>query len=158
MKALIPALALCMALPTAVVIANPAQPPGSVAPSVPRFAPHRPPMAPIPGAPESEAGVPDPHFIAHMLAALEIEIGIRQDQLDAWRNFTDALLAVTQPPRPPAAPGTVEAFAMPTAIATDLAERGKRAEDLIVAVSKLRSTLTPDQLERVKRAEAALPR
>jgi hypothetical protein len=158
MKAIIPALALCIALPTAVVIANPGQPHGSVAPPVPRFATHRPPMAPLPGAPVPEAGVPGPHFIAHMLAALENEIGIRQEQLEAWRNFTDALLAVTQPPRPPAALGKVEAFAMPTAIAADLAERAKRAEDLMIAVSNLRSTLTPDQLERAKRAEAALPR
>ena len=89
------------------------------------------------------------------LAALAIEIGIRQDQLEVWRNFTDALLAATQPPRPPAAAGVTEAFAIPAVIAADVAERGKRAETLMTAVNKLGSTLTPDQLERAKRAEAA---
>lgn len=152
MKGLIPALALCTALPVAVVSANPDQPAGPAAPPVSGFAAHRPSSPPIAVAPGSEPGV---QLVAQRLAALEIEIGIRQEQLEAWRNFTDALLAVTQPPRPPVAPGAAEAFAITAAFGTDLAERGKRAEALIAAVGKLRSMLTPDQLERAKRAEAA---
>lgn len=161
MKSLVSALVLGIALPAATALADPDK--ALSASAVYRFVPAGPAMPPpLPGVPwfrpamlagpGPEMGPSHPHAVAAMLSVQETAIGIRPDQLEAWRNFTDALLAVMLPPKPPAF-GPTEAFGMPAAIGADLAEKGKKAEVLIAAIGRLRSTLTPEQLERARNAE-----
>ncbi len=111
-------------------------------------------------------GMFNPNRMAMKLAGMETAIGIRSDQLDTWRDFTDALLAMMQPPMPPMPPqagpnagpgkagpdkpGPGDAFSLAEHLADHAIDRAQKAEDLKKAIAELRTKLTPDQMARAQ--------
>ncbi|RVA44961.1 hypothetical protein, partial [Mesorhizobium sp. M7A.F.Ca.CA.004.09.1.2] len=113
-------------------------------------------------------GPPPEFMLAARLAALETRVGIRTEQLDAWRDYTSALQAVLSPPRPNhGRPGSAEAkgpdaagpggkpdpFAFQEKLADDVTARAVSAGKLKDAIAELRAKLTPEQLEVLASAE-----
>ena len=113
-------------------------------------------------------GPPPEFMLAARLAALETRVGIRTEQLDAWRDYTSALQAVLSPPRPDhGRPGSAEAkgpdaagpggkldpFAFQEKLADDVTARAVPAGKLKDAIAELRAKLTPEQLELLASAE-----
>jgi hypothetical protein len=102
-----------------------------------------------------------PERMARQLNVLETEIGIRANQLDTWRDFTDALLALLKQPQHPAGQmssegSTNEPFARAQRFAEMAMARGEAGEDLLKAIEALRGTLTPEQLARVSEVESRM--
>ncbi len=91
--------------------------------------------------------------IARLLGEAETAIGVRANQLDAWRDFTDAMQAMMAPPKPPSEDvlAATEPFALPKAMAEDAARRADAAKKVQAAIETLKKTLTPEQLERAAR-------
>lgn len=105
-----------------------------------------------------------PHGIARRLSIMETGIGIRSQQLDAWRDYSDALQAFMKHPVPkrPEGPGKPKAekanvkpnaFVRDVQIAKATIQRADKAKALLAAIEKLQSVLTPEQLERAKSFE-----
>ena len=111
---------------------------------------------------------PPPEMLAAHLSSLETRIGIRSEQLDAWRDYTSALQAVLAPPAGPdfgpggtgsrdpdgPKPGVArDPFAFQEKLADDVTARAASAGKLKNAIAVLRTKLTPEQLDILASAD-----
>lgn len=96
-------------------------------------------------------------WLAQNLNAAETLIDIRPDQKDAWRGYTNALLAMFQPPARPDAAAAAAADSAPFAreerLIRNSTERAAKAADLQKAIDALKAKLTPEQLQKLADAD-----
>lgn len=110
-------------------------------------------------------------MIAGKLSALETLIGVRGNQLDAWRDYTGALIDLLTPPKhePPEQRAADGAAAPPTAdggdgqvllfgerLADHMLDRATKAKALKDKAAALRNVLNADQLAKLEDAERSL--
>ncbi|MTH80123.1 hypothetical protein [Paracoccus aestuariivivens] len=94
--------------------------------------------------------------LAERLAAAEIYLGITTEQEPAWRDYCQALLKFAPVPfvaddkAPSADPnGQMPKRLMSEVLAQNALNQSEKARTLLNAVSALRSSLDPDQIERL---------
>lgn len=97
-----------------------------------------------------------PEAVAARLAAAETLLGIRSDQLDVWRDYTNALLALVTPPDRTRAKPDGDALARQERFADVIAAKAAQAETLKSAIAALRTKLSPEQIEKLNRAGPGL--
>lgn len=121
---------------------------------------HKGPEAEGPKGPRGPEHFKGPHAGMHMaekLSAMETALGIRSNQLDAWRKYTSSLVDLVDvtPPPPPApdakpAPDAVKPiFGEP--IADRAIDRAEKAKKFKTAAEELRKVLDADQLNKLER-------
>jgi len=101
-------------------------------------------------------------IVGGLLAAQETTIGIRPDQMTAWRAYTSAIIAML-PTENTLAPWQAhlsgskrEAFGIAEDIANAIIDRGDAARRLKDAIVALKAALTPEQLELAKLPKGGL--
>ncbi|GLK56142.1 hypothetical protein GCM10008170_21610 [Methylopila capsulata] len=98
--------------------------------------------------------------LAERLAAAEVAIGVKSDQLDTWRAFTAAAVDFVTPPerrgpKPDAQAGEQTAtpsrgvLGMADRMADRAIERAEKGKALKAATDALRQKLTPEQLAKL---------
>lgn len=101
-------------------------------------------------------------IVGMLLSAQETALGIRTDQMDAWRGYTTALIALlpsgerlgrwTEEKRRAEA----QAFDLAQDIASAAIERAEKARVLQEAVTKLKAAMTPEQMRMAKQMQETL--
>lgn len=101
---------------------------------------------------------PNPMQVASLLAAQEVALGIRADQIDVWRAFASAVVDFVKAEAPPSAPPKKdEPFGLPQAIATRAIDAGARAKAVLDTRTALIAKLTPAQVERARTLDMPPP-
>lgn len=135
--------------------------PGETPPPPPHPEPPRPGQHPSPdrAGPPPHRAPPGPMEIAGLLAAQEVALGIRADQLDAWRAYASAVveLAGAQAPLPPPPPASPEPFGLSQAFATRAVEAGEKGRAVLEARTALLAKLSPAQIERARTLDMPPP-
>ena len=97
-----------------------------------------------------------------LLSAQETALGIRSDQMDAWRGYSTALIALL-PTGERLGRWTEEkqradaqAFDLAQDLASAAIERAEKARALQAAVSTLKAALTPEQMSMARQMQATL--